>query len=110
MDGAGRRNRSSIHRCRLELRRRHGMDRGRQRLIKSGLHHKVIGDDSAGLLDGYGSWTLIDENGASVRFEWYSQLFNDFEFAPYIEHDGATDAMNLNHPADGDIDIWGPIL
>ena len=52
---------------------------------------------------------LIDNAGSYAKYKWAQKsTWNTVE--AYILHDGATDAMNLNHPADGDVDIWGDNL
>lgn len=48
-------------------------------------------------------WIITDKNGAPVEYVWTMDK-TDPRYDPYIEHDGVTEAMNLNHP----IDIWGP--
>lgn len=66
---------------------------------------------------GYGTWWLMDHNNVYTYYDWEAEGFFDpiphphgyipETLCPYIKHDGATPAMNLNYPADGDIDIWG---
>lgn len=65
---------------------------------------------------GYGTWTLMDHNNVWTDYDWQAKgpipIIDPFvtlpvTYSPYIEHDGATPAMNMNNPVDGDIDIWG---
>ncbi|CAN0333509.1 unnamed protein product, partial [Laminaria digitata] len=69
---------------------------------------QYVNDNSVDILSGFGSWTLIDKNNKYVKYDWGVKWYDVFGFSPYVEHDGATNLMNLNNPADGDIDIWGP--
>lgn len=46
--------------------------------------------------------------GKSVRCDW--EASNSWGKSLEINPDGATDAMDVNRPTNGDMDIWGATL
>jgi len=86
-------------------------------ILEVGYVTKFSGEpDPTDFQNGYGTWTLMDHNNVWTDYEWKAEgpipfldpiLDLPVAYSPYIEHDGATPAMNLNNPVDGDIDIWG---